>query len=77
MMAGMTIEGKFKPGQEVMILNLLVNDNRMDVAGTVERYLYTGQPRTLKAEVLFNGVRLLLDETKLLTLQEYATKNLL
>ncbi len=63
---------RFKAGDEVVIPNLLVNSTRMDVTGTVTRYLYSGGlKRKLKVEVLFNECYLLLDEANILTAKEY------
>lgn len=63
---------KFKPEQTVVIPGLLVNGERRDVEGIVQRYLYSGgEKKTLKVEVLFNEVYLLLTEDKLKSLDEY------
>jgi len=67
---------KFKPGQEVVLLNLMVNSKRMDAVGTVMRYLFVGNPtRVMKVEVYFHECYLYLDEAQILTYNEWCEGN--
>ena len=62
---------KFVNYQRVIIKQLMINGSRLDVGGTVQRYLMSGEPKTLKVEVEVNSVFLLLDEDQIVDYNQY------
>ena len=58
----------FKPFQKVIVLNLLINGDRKDSWGLVQRYVKD------KVEVEVNSVYLLLSEDRLMDYEEYWEK---
>ena len=61
---------KFKPYQEVMVLDFVVNGTRRDVPAKFIEYC-TNLYRRGKVEVMINTVRVTLEESKLVDLEEY------
>ena len=61
----MSYQGKYKPEQEVMIENFLVNGTRMDISANVVRYLYNKINKTWEVEVIVNGTYITLKEERL------------
>jgi hypothetical protein len=69
-------ESKFSEGQHVIVLNMLVNDERVDFGGFVVNW---GRGKSVQhlIEVKVNGVSLHFEEKRLVDYQEYwLAKNL-
>lgn len=66
---------KFKPWQKVVIKDFLINSSRLDIGGTVIRYVLNRITREWKVEVVINSIYVLLDESRVVDYDEYhATK---
>lgn len=64
---------KFKPNQKVVVPNFVMNGNVMNVTGTVQKYIWTGQYKG-KVIVTINTVDIPLDESRLVDHDEFWAK---
>lgn len=62
---------KFVPGQRVIIEDFLVNGSRMNIDGTVMRYVYNSQKKLWNVETCVNETYVYLPEEKLVDFDEF------
>lgn len=65
---------KFKPGQEVIVPDFLINGSRLDMSAIVQGYVYNKQTKTWEVEVLLNNVFIMLKEERLVDSEEFFKK---
>jgi archaellum component FlaF (FlaF/FlaG flagellin family) len=65
------MERKFKANQKVVVVQFMVNGSRMDINATFERYVYSAATKKELVEILFNGIYIRLDESRLEDYSEF------
>tara|TARA_R110000868_G_scaffold66014_4_gene196976 strand:- start:345 stop:569 length:225 start_codon:yes stop_codon:yes gene_type:complete len=62
---------KFKPYQRIIVPNFLINSSRLDISGTIQRYIFNRETKKWKVECVINGTFVLLDEDRIIDYDEY------
>lgn len=62
---------KFRPYQRIVVKNFLINGSRLDLSGTVQRYIYNRETKEWKVEVVLNSTFVLLTEDKIMDYDAY------
>jgi hypothetical protein len=62
---------KFRPYQRIVVKDFMINGSRLDLSGTVQRYVLNRETKVWKVEVVLNSTYCLLDEDKIMDYDAY------